>query len=62
MNYIATIYYGEDNHSMSFKSISAAERWLDENNNNLEHTTTIDEYDDNWVKCGSFTYTKGKEQ
>lgn len=62
MHYLATIINKYDRTTMMFKSISKAEEWLDSNNNNLEHTTLIEEYDDNWNKIGGFVYTEGKEQ
>lgn len=62
MKYLATIKQAYDTSSKMFNSIPAAEQWLDENNNNLEHTTIIEEFDDNWRKVGSFIYTEGKQQ
>ena len=62
MHYLATIINKYDRTTMMFKSISKAEEWLDQNNNNLEHTALIEEYDDNWNKIGGFVYTEGKEQ
>ncbi len=59
MKYLATIKNAYDSTSMMFNSTAAAERWLDENNNNLEHLTYIEEFDDNWVKVGSYIYTEG---
>lgn len=61
MHYVATIINGYNRNAMSFKTEKAAEEWLDANNNNLENTTTIDVYDDNWVKKDGFIYTEGKE-
>mgnify|MGYP006896768932 CR=1 FL=1 len=62
MQYLATIVYGNDETTMMFKNKGKAQQWLDENNNNLEHTTIISEYDDNWNFVSSYEYTKGKEQ
>ena len=61
MRYIATVFNGYDRHAMSFTSEKAAEKWLDENNHNLEHRTMIEEFDDDWTKLGGFIYTEGKE-
>ena len=61
MKYLATIKNKYDSTSMMFNTSSAAEQWLDENNNNLEHLTYIEEFDDNWEKVGSYIYTQGKE-
>lgn len=60
MKYLATVKKEYDSSSMMFSSMSAAERWLDENNNNMEHLTFIEEYDDNWNKVSSFVYTESK--
>lgn len=59
MNYLATIKGHYDSESRMFKTLAAAEQWLDEHNNNYETITYIDEYDENWIKVGSFTYTQG---
>ena len=61
MHYLATIINEYDRTTMMFKSISKAEEWLDQNNNNLEHTTLIEEYDDNWNKIGGVVYTEAKK-
>ena len=61
MKYLATIKKYYDSTSMMFPSLAKAEQWLDENNNNLENTTIIEEYDDNWNKVGSFIYTDAKK-
>jgi len=61
MKYLAKIINGVESYSRTFSTQGEAERWLDENNNNLELTTIIDEYDDNWQKIDGFFYTKGKE-
>lgn len=61
MKYLATIKKEYDSSSMSFNSIFEAERWLDENNKNMEHLTYIEEYDDSWNKIGSFVYTERVE-
>lgn len=60
MRYLATIINKYDRTTMLFNTMTKAEQWLDENNNNLEHTTIIDEYDENWNKTGRFVYTEGK--
>ena len=61
MKYLATITYGRSSNSMTFNTMAAAEQWLDERNNNLEHTTIIDEYDDDGHFIDGFFYTKGYE-
>ena len=61
MKYLATILMGIDSYSQSFNTIAEAERWLDENNNNMEFTTIIDEYNDKWEKVDGFFYTRAKE-
>lgn len=59
MKYIATILYKDGSVSKMFSTTAEAEQWLDENNSNLEHTTIIEEYDQNWWKIGGFIYTQG---
>lgn len=61
MKYLATIHYAEGSHSMMFQRMADAETWIDQNNNNLENTAYIDEYDDNWQKVGSFMYTEARK-
>lgn len=61
MKYLATIKKYYDSTSMMFTSIAKAEQWLDENNNNLEYTAIIEEFDDNWQKVGGFVYTEAKK-
>ena len=58
MNYVATILYGSDSESKLFKILHEAKQWLDENNNNFEHTTFIDVYDENWKKAYSIPNTE----
>jgi len=62
MKYIATIKHEYNSTSMMFPTVLKAEQWLDENNNNLENTTMIEEYDDNWNKIGGFVYTEAKNE
>ncbi len=61
MKYLATIDYGYTSHTLMFNSQAAALRWLDEQNINMEYTTYVEEYDNNWNKVGSFIYTQRKE-
>ncbi len=61
MKYLATIKNAYDSTSQMCRTLAEAEQWLDENNNNMEHTTFIDTYDDNWRKIDSIVYTKTKE-
>lgn len=66
MKYLATIKYGEEPWSKLFKSEDEAKQWIDENNNNFEHTASIDEikilrYDDNGMFLNGYIYTKGAE-
>ena len=61
MKYLATIKFGSDSSSQSFESLHAAEKWLDTQNNNLEHTTIIYEMDDKWNIVNSFYHTEGAE-
>lgn len=46
---------------MSFNTMTAAEQWLDENNNKLEHLTTIETFDENWRKIDGLIYTEEKK-
>ena len=62
LKYLATIKNFYDSTTMMFATEKEATQWLDENNNNLEHTTIISKYDDNWNLITSYEYTKGKEQ
>ena len=59
MKYIATILFADGSMSKTCSTAAEAQQWLDENNNNLEHTTIIDEYDNNWWKVGGYIYTQG---
>jgi hypothetical protein len=59
MKYLATIKLGEDSFSKSFDAEQDAQNWLDEQNNNLEHTTKIDIMDNKWNLIDSYMYTEG---
>lgn len=61
MKYVATIRYKDGSHSQMFNTVTAAEQWLDEQNNNLENDTIIDEYDDDWTLKDGFFYTRKAE-
>lgn len=61
MKYIAQIKLGTDSFSRSFESVKEAKSWLDSENNNIEHTTTISEVDDKWNVVDWFVYTQGTE-
>ena len=61
MRYLATIKYGADSWSQLFNTADEAEQWLDENNNNLEHTAVVDELDDNGKIVDGYVYNKGLE-
>ena len=60
MKYLATIKYGTDSWSQSFDTEEEAIQWIDENNNNLEHTAIIDEINGGLVVNG-YLYNKGIE-
>lgn len=59
MIYVASIRYPHTTYGQAFKCLKDAEMWLDSQNNNLELTTTIETYDDNWQKKDMFYYTEG---
>lgn len=61
IHYLATIHNGWDRNAMSFNTMTAAEQWLDENNNKLEHLTTIETFDENWQKIDGLIYTEEKK-
>ena len=61
MRYLATIKYGTDSWSQLFNTQEEAEQWADENNNNLEHTTMIDELDDKGKIVNGYIRNKGLE-
>ena len=60
MKYLATIKYGADSWSQMFNTEEEAIQWIDENNNNLEHTAIVDEIDGGIVVNG-YVYNKGLE-
>lgn len=60
MTYVGTIKFGQDTSSRSFKTDKEARTWLDSENNNLEHTTIITVYDDEWKEISSYVYTEGE--
>lgn len=57
MKYLATIQFKYGSSSMSFRTQKEAESWLDSQNNNLEHTSIITVYNDNWEEIDSYVYT-----
>ena len=57
MHYLATIYDGWDRHAMSFNTVNEAENWIDANNSNGLRST-IDIFDENWMKIESIEYTE----
>ena len=61
MKYLATIKFGEDASAQTFDDIKSAKNWLDSQNNNLEHTTTIAELNEEWIIVDWFYYTIGSE-
>ena len=61
MKYLATIKFGYDSWSQMFDTLDKAQRWIDENNNNLEHTASIDEIEENGKFVGGFIYNQGIE-
>ena len=61
MKYLATIKGNHTSSSMLFTKLSDAEQWIDANNNNMENTSMIETFDDDWQKLDGFIYTKEKE-
>ena len=62
MRYLATIKLGKESSSQTFSDIHSAKEWLDNQNNNLEHTTIISEVNDKWQIVDWFYYTEGVEK
>ena len=58
MQYIATIFLDVGSKSQTFASIQSAAEWLDSENNNHEHTSMIETYDDEGHKKDGFFYTE----
>lgn len=61
MKYLATIKFGRDTWAVIKNTEEEAQQWLDEKNNNLEHTTMIDSIDEDGVFVDGYIYTKGAE-
>jgi len=57
MKYLATIKQTYESTSKIFDTQEKAEDWLDSQNNNLEHTTIVTVYDDQWHVIKSYEYT-----
>lgn len=57
MKYIATVIMPQERISETCDTVNEAKKWLDENNNNHEFTTTIGEIDDNNMVVDWFFYT-----
>lgn len=58
MKYFATIKVNDGSFSTMFKTQEEAETWLDAQNNNYEHASTVTIYNDNWEETDSYAYTK----
>ena len=61
MKYLATIKFGSESWSELCKTEDEAKNWLDERNNNLEHTTIIDLIGDDGMFIDGYIYSKGAE-
>ena len=64
MRYLATVVYEDGSTTKLFAKKEDAEGWLDSENNNLEHTTTVTVYDDTtqdvWKITETYIYTQGE--
>ena len=61
MKYLATIKFGQETWAEIKNTEKEAQQWLDEKNNNLEHTASIDFIDEDGVFVDGYIYNKGIE-
>ena len=61
MTYLATIKFPYIPSQRMFTSLSEAERWIDQNNNNLIYPSIIETFDDIGNKTDGFFYTEPKK-
>lgn len=58
--YRAVLLTGGDSISKIFYSTVDAENWLDSQNNNMEHTSYVQELDPNYRVLDWYYYTQGR--